>query len=281
MLAAVVIDRTSPIGCDWGSTLPLAPRGVFNLAALLGLGAVISGRIALHRRAILLQGAIALWIALACLCTVLGIFSSPVGLGIVGAALVPYVVVMAASGSRRWRQPGASPWRQWVTAAVVEEEAELAATIHPTRGHRRDALIGAGALVVVVAASVAMEHAASHLGGRLAVPDIIVGGVVLAAVTSLPNAVAAIYWARRERGVAMLSTGLNSNAFNVAVGLLLPAVILGLGRRSGPEVVTAAWYLGLTAVVLALAYRRSALNRGAGYLIIALYLAFVVVIAGI
>lgn len=254
---------------------------VFNLAALLGLGAVISGRIVLRRRAILLEGAIAIWIALACFCTVLGICSPPVGLGAVAVALVPYGMVMAASGSRRWRRPGASRWEQWVSAAVVEEEAELTATIHPTRGHGRDALTGAGALVVVVVASVAMEHAASQLGGRLAVPDIIVGGVVLAAVTSLPNAVAAIYWARRDRGVAMLSTGLNSNAFNVAVGLLLPAVIVGLGRRSGPEVVTVAWYLGLTALVLALAYRRSALSRAAGYLVIALYLAFVAVIAGL
>jgi cation:H+ antiporter len=252
---------------------------VFNLAALLGLNAVISGRIVLHRRAILLEGTVAIWIALACFCTVLGVFSPPVGLGVVAVALAPYLVVMATSRSRRWQRAGASRWEQWVSAAIVEEEVELTATIHPARGQRRDALTGASALVVVVLASVAMEHAASRLGSRLAVPDIIVGGVVLAAVTSLPNAVAAIYWARRARGVAMLSTGLNSNAFNVTVGLLLPAVILGLGHRSGPEVVTAAWYLGLTVLALVLAYRQAALNRAAGCLVIGLYLAFVAVIA--
>ena len=37
---------------------------VFNLAALLGLGAVVAGRIWLHRRVVALSGLIALWIAL-------------------------------------------------------------------------------------------------------------------------------------------------------------------------------------------------------------------------
>ena len=50
---------------------------------------------------------------------------------------------------------------------------------------------------------------------------------MLAAVTSLPNAVAAVYLASRGRGAAMLSTTLNSNALNVAAGLLLPATITG------------------------------------------------------
>ena len=58
------------------------------------------------------------------------------------------------------------------------------------RGHR-----GRVALVVVVVASVTMERAASALGQRYAVPQIVTGGLVLAAVTSLPNAVAAVYLA--------------------------------------------------------------------------------------
>ena len=67
-----------------------------------------------------------------------------------------------------------------------------------------------------------MERAASALGSRFAVPEIVVGGLVLAAVTSLPNAVAAVYLAARGRGAATLSTALNSNTLNVVVGLLIP-----------------------------------------------------------
>jgi cation:H+ antiporter len=40
---------------------------VFNLAALLGLGAVVAGRIRLHRRVVVLGGAVAMWVAAACL----------------------------------------------------------------------------------------------------------------------------------------------------------------------------------------------------------------------
>ena len=40
---------------------------VFNLAALLGLGAVVAGRIGLHRRVVVLGGVVAMWVAAVCL----------------------------------------------------------------------------------------------------------------------------------------------------------------------------------------------------------------------
>ena len=61
------------------------------------------------------------------------------------------------------------------------------------------------------------------------------GALVLAGVTSLPNAVSALYLAVRGRGAATLSIALNSNAINVTAGLLLPGVSLGSARRRGRE----------------------------------------------
>ena len=101
------------------------------------------------------------------------------------------------------------------------------------------------------------------------------GGLVLAVVTSLPNAVAAVYLARRGRGAAVLSIALNSNAINVVAGLLIPACVAGLGPPSGQGTLVAAWYAGLTVFSLALAYRGRGLDRMAGAAIIAGYLAFV------
>jgi Sodium/calcium exchanger protein len=97
---------------------------------------------------------------------------------------------------------------------------------------------------------------------------------VLAAVTSLPNAVVAVYLAARGRGAATLSTALNSNTLNVAVGLLIPAALIGLGQPSGQTILAGVWYLGLTAVVLAFAYRDRGIGRLPGSLIIAAYLVF-------
>src|SRR6266704_1502223 len=158
---------------------------VFNLAALLGLGAVVAGRIGLHRKVVLLGGTVAVWVA-------------------------------------------------------------------------------AVSLLMVVAASVTMERAASVLGARWAVPELVTGGLVLAAVTSLPNAVAAVYLAGRGRGAATLSTALNSNTLNVVVGLLMPAAVLGLGRPSGQAVLITVWYVALTLAVLALACRHRGLRRVTG-----------------
>ena len=138
-----------------------------------------------------------------------------------------------------------------------------------------------GSLLVVVAASVMMERAASALGSRFAVPEIVVGALVLAAVTSLPNAVAAVWLAARGRGAATLSTALNSNALNITIGLLLPAAVIGLGHPGGQTTLIAAWYAGLTAVVLAFAYRDRGIRRAAGILVIAAYLLFAAIPARI
>ena len=99
-------------------------------------------------------------------------------------------------------------------------------------------------------------------------------GVVLAAVTSLPNAVAAVYLAAKGRGAAMLSTTLNSNALNVTAGLLIPATITGLGPPSPDSVLIAVWYLVMTLASLAFAYRDGGVSRATGALIIGAYLVF-------
>jgi cation:H+ antiporter len=249
---------------------------VFNLAALLGLGAVVAGRIRLHRKVVVLGGTVAMCVAIVCLAVVAGIVPPAVGLALVLITIVLYVVVLGAADSPlpgRLRLP--RPWIAWLRSAVAEEETELEDAIRPARGRRQDVAVAVLALLVVVVASVTMERAASSLGSRFAIPEIVVGGLVLAAVTSLPNAVAAVYLAARGRGAATLSTALTSNTLNVALGLLLPAAVIGLGRPSGQTTLITAWYVGLTAVVLAYAWRDRGVSRATGTLVIAAYAVFV------
>jgi cation:H+ antiporter len=251
---------------------------IFNLAALLGLGAVVAGRIALHRRVVALGGTIALIISAVCLLAVAGVVAAGTGLALVLVVLVPYTALLGARRSAIDRIGLPRQWVIWLGAAVVEEEGELDEAIRPRRGRPADALVALGALAVVVVASIAMERGASALGVRYRVAEIVVGGLVLAAVTSLPNAVAAVYLARRGKGAAALSTALNSNAINVTAGLLIPATIVGLSQPSGSGLLVAGWYLGLTAVTLLLAFTYRGLNRGPGWTIITLYVLFVAVL---
>ena len=248
---------------------------VFNLAALLGLAAVVAGGIAFHRRVVLLAGVPGIWVAVVCLLTVAAVLAPAAGLALTVAVMVPYAAVLGMRRARMESLRLPAGWARWLVAAVHEEEDELAEAIRPRRGTWRDGLAAAGALIVVVGASTTMEVTATALGHRYAVADIITGGLVLAVVTSLPNAVTAVYLARRGRGAAVLSTALNSNAINVVAGLLIPASLAGLGPRSGQGTLVAAWYAGLTVLALAFAYRGRGLGRMAGATIIAGYLAFV------
>jgi cation:H+ antiporter len=247
----------------------------FNLAALLGLGAVLGGHISLHRRVILLGGTVAMAIAILGLLAVRADVDPGAGLAIAAAILFSYIVVLG-SGLKGRRLPGPARAALWLQAAAAEEEAEMEEGVLPEPGTRVgvDTGIMLAALVIVIAASVVMERAAASAGRSLSVPDIVVGALVLGGATSLPNAVSAIYLVRRGRGAASLSTSLNSNNFNVTVGLLIPATVVGLGPPSGQSVLVAAWCAGLTALTLALAYRGHGLSRRSGLVIIAGYLVF-------
>ena len=198
---------------------------VFNLAALLGLAAVVAGRIAFHRRVVLLGGVPGIWVAAVCLLVIAGVVPPAGGLAVAAAVLGPGFALLGMRRARMERLRLPAAWVRWLIAAVHEEEDELAEAIRPRPGTWRDGLTAIAALATVVAASTVMELAATDLGSRYAVAGIMTGGLVLAVVTSLPNAVSAVYLAMRGRGAAVLSTALNSNAINVLAGLLIPASI--------------------------------------------------------
>jgi cation:H+ antiporter len=244
---------------------------VFNLAALLGVGAVVAGRIGLHRKVVVLSGTVALWVAVVCVLVVSGLVPTLAGLVLAVVVIALYVVVLGTGGKVVCLP---MRWRAWLRSAVADEELELEDAIRPSRGGWPDVATATAALTVVIIASITMERGASSLGKSLSVPEIITGGLVLAAVTSLPNAVAAVYLASRGRGAATLSTALNSNTLNVIAGLLLPGAVLGLGALSGQALLVTAWYGGLTLAVLALAWRYQGLSRRHGAAIIGGYTGF-------
>jgi cation:H+ antiporter len=254
---------------------------VFNLAALLGLGALVAGRIGLHRKVIVLGGAVAMWVAVVCLLSVEGVVNSVTGLVLVLLALVPYGVVLSTRRTGIGRIRLGERFARWLAQAIDEEELELVVAIRPKRGSAKDALVAGAALVVVVAASIAMERGASSLGDRYSISGIVVGGLVLAAVTSLPNVVAAIYLAGKGRGAAAFSTALNSNGLNVLAGLLIPSAFIGLARASAQTTTVAGFYLGMTGLVLVLAYADRGLRRSAGALVIVGYLVFLATLLAI
>src|SRR5579859_1900992 len=139
---------------------------VFNLAALLGLGAVVAGRIGLHRRVILLGGGVGMWIAAVTLLTVAGALPAGWGLTLTAGMVAVYLVILGREGNGLDRLPVPGPWVAWLRSAVSEEELELEDAIRPAPGRWSDAVAAAAALAVVLVASVTMERTASDLGTR-------------------------------------------------------------------------------------------------------------------
>lgn len=133
-------------------------------------------------------------------------------------------------------------------------------------------------LALIVASSVGAVHSALSLGTRLGVSQGVVGTLVLAALTSIPNVIAAVQLAREGRGAAVVSESLNSNTLNILAGVCLPALLIGFTAPSPRIVFAALWLLGMKVVALAATSHRYGLHRIGGAVLVVLYLMFALAI---
>jgi len=245
---------------------------VFNLAALLGVSALIAGPVRIHRHGLLLNGGVAVVVAIIGALVAIDVVPGSAGLILALVVLAPYVVVSALHESARSRLPVA------LREAVAEEQRDARRDEFSAPATTQDALAVVPALAAVVGGAYGMVAAAQSLGDRFDVSDLVLGALVLAALTSIPNLIAAVRLARHGRGAACVSEALNSNNANILVGLCVPALVLGFGSASGVETFAALWMVGMTIVAVGLAFG-GGLTRREGAAIVALYVAFAVVVA--
>jgi cation:H+ antiporter len=252
---------------------------VFNLAALLGLSAVIAGRVAIHRHGLLLNGAAGLLVAGIATAMVLGALSGVVATVLLFVVFGPYVLLLSIRPARLHSVVPAGRARRFLIAAVREEVEDMQTGEPVRKASRTDGLVLALSLGVIVGASVGMVQAATALGDSWGVSDIVIGTLVLASLTSLPNFLTAVRLALHGRGAAVVSEALNSNSLNVFAGIALPALVVSLTAASGVERFSVWFLLGMTILAVALAYTGHGLRRFEGAVIALLYVPFVVVVA--
>jgi cation:H+ antiporter len=245
---------------------------VFNIAALLGLSAVIAGPVRIHAHGLILNGGVA--VAVAVIGALLVVDAVPALAAFVLALLVvvPYVVLSALHSQRRERLP------DFLRKAVAEEQQDARRDEFARPATGVDALAVVPALAAVIGGAYAMVASAQSLGDRWDVSDVLIGTIVLAALTGIPNVIAAVRLALHGRGAACVSESFNSNNANILVGLCVPALVLGLGSPSGIETFAAWAMVGMTALAVALSFG-GGLTRREGIGIIALYAGFVVILA--
>lgn len=245
----------------------------FNLAALLGLAAVVAGEIRVQPRAFALNAIVAAVVTAVATATVLQVVTPLVSTIALAVVLVPYVTLSALRRDQIEALPIFASARHLALLAI-DEVAKDERQAESRRASLIDVLSLVPSLASIVIGSVQMVHLAIPLAARVGIPHRIVGTLILAGVTGLPNAVAAVRLARRGRGSAVVSEALNSNTINVAVGICVPGLIVGLGPV-GSNMAKATWGLAvLTVIALAMIGFHLRLRRLGGTAIIVLYLVF-------
>lgn len=250
---------------------------VFNLAALLGLGALVAGRVRVRREGLALDGGVALLITFVAAALVLGLLGPLAAVTLLVLLFIPYLLVLGLPPRRIARLALPNHWaaRLARAASEVDHEAAEDPRVSAAAGPWGAALLIVPALAVIVAGSAGMVAASLALADSWQLPHGLVGAVLLAGLTSLPNAYAAVRLAVQGRGAAVVSETMNSNTINILAGVGLPALIFGAGAGQG--IFEVAWLLGMTLVALALLARRDGLTRVGAIAIIVLYVLFVAV----
>ena len=253
MVAIARGDKGVGLGVVLGSN-------VFNLAAMLGLSALVVGSVRLRPRTLALEGGVALGVTGAICLLGFGVVPGWVALALSLAVLLPYVVVIA-----------------FTPHADVLGEPHRARPPHG-RALRNALLLIPPALAAIVLGSIGMVHAALRLGHRAGMPSVLVGVLLLAVLTSLRNAYTGVRLGRAGRGSALVSETMNSNTINLVGGIALPAVVVGFGSRfTGLVQADIVWLVVSTAVAVVLLAHPAGMRRLGGVVLVASWLAFAVV----
>jgi cation:H+ antiporter len=249
----------------------LLGSNIFNLAAMVGVSALLAGSVRLERPALALEGAFALFAAAVTGAVLFAGVEPWIALLVFAAGAVAYLVLLAR-GTFHGPLPPREPARAGAPASVAARSA--AGRVAQVAGlFVREV----PALVVIVVGSIGMVYSAVLVAGRWGVPRPLVGLLLLATLTSLPNAYTAIRLGLAGRGAALVSEALNSNTINLSIGILVPSVIVSSASGGHGFALDYIWMVAVTIATLALVGRRGGAGRIAGAAIVASYIAYVAV----
>jgi cation:H+ antiporter len=228
----------------------------FNLAAMVGLSALLTGRVELSRRVLLLEGMVGLLVTVLAGALLLGWLSPGVAVGSSALVLIPYLVLVLM-GSR-----------------LGQERSERAPGVSDDPTHHLLALILVDA-ALIIAGSAGMVQTALSLAGDWHVSGVILGVLILGPLTSIPNAATAVRLGLSARGAALVGETFNSNTINLAAGVIVPSLFVTLAAISTLAKLQLAWLLAATLLTLSLLAPAGGMRRAGAVALIVLYFAFV------
>jgi cation:H+ antiporter len=251
---------------------------IFNLAAVIGLSAIVSGGLHISRSRLILNGAAGILILGAVAMLLLISLNPWITIALTAAVFIPYTFLAGLHPTfiQNFVPSG------WLRDTLSEVLNPGQADEHDDRDKQAaksdlgmSMLSSVLAVAAIVFSSRGIVISAVSLARHWKIEHHIVGVLVLATLTGIPNVTTAVRLALKRRGAVVVSEGLNSNTLNLLAGVCLPAVVLGLGAPSRLTVFTVWWLVGMTVVALALTSFQEKLGRWGGVCLLALYLVFI------
>ena len=249
---------------------------IFNLAAMIGLTAMLAGAVRLRREALAVEATVGILVTLAAAGVVLDVLPVGLAIGLLAVVLSPYLVLLARGPQVARYLPFSEAIDRGLARALGErehwghhervEEATVVALV----------AVMLPAVALVVLGSTGMVEAALTLSDRWGLSRSLAGVLVLAPLTSLPNAVTAARLGLADRGAALVSETLNSNTINLVAGVVVPALFVSVVSLTTEVKVDLAWLLAMTVTAVALLGRRAGCGRLGGSTLLVLYAGFVV-----
>ncbi|MEJ2377099.1 MAG: hypothetical protein P8Y71_17370 [Pseudolabrys sp.] len=269
-------DHEVGVGVVLGSNL-------FNLAGLIGLGAILARHVRVQRSVLIFNGGISLIVTGIVALLVLGILAPEYSMIVLGVIFAVYVVILSVRTDKikKWPLPEklAGRFRDLVSDVHAHAQRKRERGRGGEGGRTRHrwltlSLIIALSLCLIILSSYGAVHATLRIGSAWGIADGLIGALVLAGLTGLPNVYTASRLALHKNGTAVVSETLNSNTINMVVGIGMPAVVFGVAaERFG--LLELWWLLGLTAVSIAVGIYEKGLIWKGGLLIVFLYFGFV------
>lgn len=243
----------------------LVGSNTFNIAAMIGVSALLAASVRPARSTLLLEGSVGVAITLIAVALLRGWLSPVLAALIAAAILIPYLARLIR---------GTHPVAAASDAESGQRGPDRDASDDPT--HHLIALIALD-VALIIAGSVGMVQAAIDLGHSWHISDPVLGVVALGPLTSLPNAMTGIRLGLAGRGEALVGEAFNSNTINLAAGVILPCLFVTLVAGTSTARLELWWLIGMTVAMIALLARPRGLGRVGGAALIALYAGFLAV----
>jgi len=249
---------------------------VFNIAAMIGLSALLAGSVRVSRTALALEGTVGALVTLIAAGVLLDALAPLWAAILVVPVLAAYLALLLEATRTEPRRPLPRAVRRQLLDVLATRTQPRPAHAAQHRSHRRAMLLITGDVALIILGSLGMVNSAVALGGHWGISGTVIGVLLLGPLTSLPNAQTGIRLGLSGRGAALVSETFNSNTINLVGGVLVPALFVDVALGSSTEKVGLLWLAGITVASLFGLGRGGGLNRRGGGALVLIYAGFAV-----